>query len=315
MESVLFLAGIVLLLLGGDSAAKGASGLGQRLGLSPVAAGMLLLAFATSMPELAVNAYAVALGQTGLALGYAVGSNAVNLGLTLGLAATAAPLLVGMRLARAGLLLVPAAALAVLLFGLDGVIARWEGGVLLATFLAFLALSLRGASREGKTVQDELQDFADTRLGLGLNLSRFVVASVVLWFGARFVVQSAPALGAMLGLGTLPTGLVVVAIGTALPEIAVAAFAARRGQGNVVVGMAIGASAFNLLFILGGMALHQPLSLPGSFLRFELPAVMAFALALYPMLRGGSRLGKREGRILLAAFALWLAVELAMAWG
>ena len=84
--------GILLLLLGGDSVVKGASGLSQRLGLSPFAAGALLLAFATSIPELAVNAYATAHGIGDLALGNAIGSNVVNLGLTLGLAAVAAPL-------------------------------------------------------------------------------------------------------------------------------------------------------------------------------------------------------------------------------
>lgn len=314
MEFLLFLAGVILLLLGGDSAIKGASGLGQRLGLSPVAAGVLLLAFATSIPELAVNAYAVALGQTELALGNAVGSNAVNLGLGLGLAAMTAPLLVGMRLIKVGLLVLPMAALALLLFGLDGTVVRWEGGVLMAGFLIFLVWSLRGAGRESKAAQGELQEFADTRLGLGLNLSRFVVASVVLWFGARFVVQSAPALGAMLGFALLQTGLTVVAIGTALPKIAVAVFAARRGQGGVVAGMAIGACVFNLLFVIGGMALYQPLLLPASFGWFELPLVVAFVLVLQVMLRGDSRLGTKAGQFLLAVFVLWLAAELAIAW-
>lgn len=310
----LFVSGIVLLLLGGDSAVKGASGLAQRLGLSPFSAGVVLLAFATSIPELAVNAYAVGVGNGDLALGNAVGSNVVNLGLTLGLAALAAPLLLSMRLIAANLLMVLLASAAVLAFGFDGGIVRWEGAVLVAAFVAFCVFAVMRGRREGPRVLAELGDFSETRLGLGLNLSRFVIASAVLFFGAKFVVQSAPVIGQWLGFGSLLTGLTVVSIGTALPEVAAAVVAARRGQGNIVAGMALGACVFNLLFIVGGMALWQTVLVPASFIRFELPAAMAFALALYPMLAGDLRLGQREGAVLIALFVAWLIWELFLAW-
>ena len=93
-----FALGLVLLALGGDSIVKGASGLAQKLGATPFVAGLLLVAFGTSLPELFVNARAYMVGAQDLALGNAVGSNIVNFGLTLGLAAIAAPLLVRMRL-------------------------------------------------------------------------------------------------------------------------------------------------------------------------------------------------------------------------
>src|SRR3546814_2842363 len=80
----LFVLGLVLLALGGDSIVKGTSGLAQRLGVSPFVAGLLLVAFGTSLPELAVNARAVFTGNPALALGNAVGSNIANVGLTLG---------------------------------------------------------------------------------------------------------------------------------------------------------------------------------------------------------------------------------------
>ena len=92
-----FVAGLVLLALGGDSIVKGASGLAQRLGASPFIAGLLLVAFGTSLPELAVNARAVWTGHQALALGNAVGSNIANIGLTLGAAALAAPLVLRSR--------------------------------------------------------------------------------------------------------------------------------------------------------------------------------------------------------------------------
>jgi len=127
--AVWFLLGLVLVALGGDSIVKAASGLAQRFGASPFVAGLLLVAFGTSLPELVVNVCAFAVGAEELALGNAVGSNIVNVGLTLGLAALAAPMLVRARLLSPLLILLAVASLAVIVFGLDGVIARWEGGV------------------------------------------------------------------------------------------------------------------------------------------------------------------------------------------
>src|SRR6218665_3826211 len=113
-----FALGLLLLALGGDSVVKGVSGLAQKLGLRPFAAGLLLLAFGTSLPELAVNLRAIWLQQTHLALGNAVGSNLVNLGLTLGLAALAAPLLQRARMHVPLLVLLAVASLALMVFGL-----------------------------------------------------------------------------------------------------------------------------------------------------------------------------------------------------
>src|SRR3546814_312981 len=99
-------------------------------------------------------------------------------------------------------------------------------------------------------------------------------------------------------------------LGTALPEVAAAIAAARRGQGDMVAGHVIGSSVFNLLVVLGGMAVVRDVPVPASFVRFELPAALVFALMLYPMLRGDLRVSRAEGGILLAAFAAWVAFEL-----
>lgn len=305
-----FALGLVLLALGGDSIVKGASGLAQKLGASPFVAGLLLVAFGTSIPELFVNARAYAVGAQDLALGNAVGSNIVNFGLTLGLAAIAAPLLVRMRLLSSLLVLLVVATLALIVFGLDGVISRIEGVVLLLAFVAMLAFILARSSRESVEVRDELAAYAATRSVLWMNLLRFVVASALLYFGAKLVVQSAPMLGASWGLSPLLVGLLPIAIGTALPEVAAAIAAARRGQGDMVVGHVIGSSLFNLLVVVGGMAALRPLPLPASFVRLELPAAIAFALVLYPMLRGDLRISKGEGVILFVAFLGFVGLQL-----
>jgi len=305
-----FLLGLLLLALGGDSIVKGAAGLAQRLGASPFVAGLLLIAFGTSLPELAVNAHAIWTGAQNLALGNAVGSNIVNLGLTLGVAAVAAPLLIRMRLLTPLLVLLALATLAVIVFGLDGVIGRGEGIALLLAFAAMLAFLLARASREHADVQQRVAAYAQTHAVLWMNLLRFLVAAALLYFGAKFVVQGAPQIGMQWGLSPLLTGLLPVAVGTALPEVAAAIAAARRGQGDMVAGHVIGSSLFNLLVVIGGMAAFRPLPLPESFVRLELPAAIAFVLVLYPMLRGDLRISRNEGGILLAAFVGWIVLEL-----
>lgn len=307
-----FALGLVLLALGGDSIVKGASGLAQRLGASPFVAGLLLIAFGTSLPELAVNARAAWVGSQELALGNAVGSNIVNLGLTLGVAALVAPVLVRLRVLSPLLVLLALATLALIVFGLDGVVSRTEGGVLLLGFVASLVFLLARASREQVAVRTEIETYARTSTVLWMNLLRFAVAAALLYYGARFVVQGAPVIGAHWGLSPLLTGLLPVAIGTALPEIAAAAMAARRGQGDMVAGHVIGSSLFNLLVVVGGMAMFRPLALPESFVRLELPAAIAFVLVLYPMLRGDLRISRVEGGILLAAFVGWVVLEIAL---
>ncbi len=307
-----FALGLVLLALGGDSIVKGASGLAQKLGASPFVAGLLLVAFGTSIPELFVNARAYAVGAQDLALGNAVGSNIVNFGLTLALAALAAPLLIRMRLLSPMLVTLVVATLAVILFGLDGVISQLEGIVLLLAFVAMLVFMLARSSRESAEVRESVAAYADTRSVLWLNVLRFVVAVALLYFGAKFVVSSAPVIGASWGLSPLLVGLLPVAIGTALPEVAAAIAAARRGQGDMVAGHVIGSSLFNLLVVVGGMAALRPLPLPASFVRLELPAAIVFALMLYPMLRGDLRISKGEGGVLFIAFLGWVVLELAL---
>lgn len=309
-----FALGIFLLLLGGDSAVKGASGLAQRLGLSPFATGLMLVAFATSLPELAINAYALKQGQVELALGNAVGSNIVNIGLTLAMAALAAPLALRMRLLASKLVFVLVATGAVLFFSLDGRLAAWEGGMLCLGFVAALWHYSRRGALEDEGVKAQFIAFAETRTGLMQNLARLAIAAVVLYFGSKLIVQSAPVLGQALGLGPLVVGLTVVAIGTALPEVAVAVIASRQGQGDVVAGQVLGACLVNLLLIVGGMAAIQPLAIPASLVTLELPAAMAFALALYPIIGGDLNVSRREAGILLALFVGWLGFVLLQAW-
>lgn len=333
----LIVLGLALLALGGDSVVKGASGLALRFGLSPLVAGLLLVALATSVPELAVNLQAIAHAQHELALGNAIGSNIANIGLTLGAAALAAPLLVRWRALHPLLLVLVLGTIAVLVLAHDGVLSSGEGIGMLLTYVAVLAFALARSQREVPELREELAGYVQTSDMLGLNLVRLAIGAALLWLGSALIVGGeglsvfgidlsearAARLGESLGLSPVLTGLLPVAIGTALPEVAAAIVAARRGQGDMVLGHVIGASLFNLLVIVGGMAAIGGLPMPmttmglppltGAFalpLGYELLAALAFALMLYPLLRGDVQIRKGEGGVLIAAYIAWIAFEL-----
>jgi cation:H+ antiporter len=300
---------LLLLALGGDSILKGASGLSRRFGWSPFSTGLLLVAFGTSIPELAVNARAFVVGSQNLALGNAIGSNIVNFGLTLGLAAIAAPLLVRWRALAPLLICLMLATLALIALGYDGVLTRIEGLLFVIAFAIVVIAALVLSRREAPELREEIAGFLKTGDGLGLNLIRFAIGGALLWFGAMWLVRHAPIVGTAWGLSPVLTGLIVVAIATALPEAIAAVSAARRGQGDMVVGHVIGSSLFNLLIVVGGMAALRDLPIPASFVGFELPAALAASLLLYPMLRSDLRISRPEGWVLLLAFVAWVVAE------
>lgn len=306
-----FVLALFLLALGGDSVVKGAAGLARRFGWPPYAVGLVLVALATSIPELVVNFHAVAAGQPELALGNAVGSNVVNVGMTLAFAAIAAPLAVRWRsLAHLLVVLLGATAL-VWVMSLDGRLSMFDGAILVLAFVAVLAFKIVRGRDESADVREEIEGFTRTSDLLGQNLVRVAIAAALLGYGAWLLVQHAPAVGRSMGLTPLLTGLLPVAIGTALPEMAGAVGAARRGQGDLVAGHVVGSSLVNMLLVLGGMALlAQGLAVPRSFLHYELPAAFAFAALLLPMLRGDMRVSRREGGVLAVLLLAWIAFEL-----
>ena len=305
----MFLLGLALLVLGADSLLRGAGGLAQRFGARPFLAGLAMAGFVAAIPELSIGAQAIAQGATGLAAGNAVGGGIAGFAMALGLAALLAPFTVSMRSAGPVLVLVLVAAGLLLLFALDGVIARWEGGVLLLAYVGGLGLWFARARGEDARVQAGFVEIAETATGAVQNLVRLGFAAALLFFGSRFVVRAAPEVGASLGLGDFAMGLTLVAFGVALPKLAFVALAARE-EGNVVFSVVLGACLASLLLVPGAMAAMQPLPLAEPLARIALPVTMAFALVLYPLFGGELRIDRRRGALLLAGGIAWLGYAL-----
>lgn len=307
--------GLVLLILGADSFVKGASGLALRFGISPFIVGMVIVGFGTSTPELMVNLTAVWRGSYDLAVGNVVGSNVANVGLILGTCALVAPLTVRMKLLRVETPLLIGVSLLLWLLCFDGTLGRIDGLVLVAGFAALMVYVVRDARDEPPVVKEELAETAATRTELWRSIARLVIGLALLLYASHLMVGAALAIAAILGISELIVGLTVVAIGTSLPELASSLIAVWRGHGDIAVGNVVGSNLFNVLLILGATAAIHPLGVSRSLLWVELPAMIVFALALYPMIRGDLRIERYEGAILLTAFAAFLGWQVLLASG
>jgi cation:H+ antiporter len=310
-----FLLAIVVLALGADSLAKGLGALAQRAGATAVATGLMVCAFAGSLPDLAVNVAALFAGKPAFALGNIIGSSLVNLGLALGLAALVAPLNAHLPLLRPLFPALVLAAVAVLAMGWNGIVGYFDGMVLIAGFvvLAWVTAKHR-ATRADAGAAAEFEAIANTRPSPSLNLLRVAIGIVLLVLASRWLVHYAIVLAPAAGMSDMLFGLVVLAIATSLPQVVVAVIGARRGHGSAVLLGLVGSTLFNLLLLLGVTSVLYPLAMPASLVRLELPALIAFSLALYPMLRGDLRVARGEGGVLLAMFAALTVWQLRYLW-
>lgn len=292
---------------------RGASRLAAAFGISPLVIGLTVVAFGTSSPELAVSVQSAFAGQADIALGNVVGSNIFNVLFILGVSAVIIPLVVAQQLVRLDVPLMIGMSVLIYLLGLDGRIGRLEGALLFAAIIAYTMFLIRQSRKEGKEVQEEYsQEFGDGRArGAAqylLNLVLVVAGLALLVLGARWLVDSAVSLARLLGLSELIIGLTIIAAGTSMPEVATSIVAAARGERDIAVGNVVGSNIFNLLAVLGLTSLIAPngVSVPAPALAFDIPVMIAVAVACLPIFFTGFRIARWEGALFLAYYAAYV---------
>jgi cation:H+ antiporter len=265
-------AGIVLLLGGGEGMVRGAASLAQRLGVSPLAVGLTVVAFGTSAPELAVNVTAALAGTPAVAFGNILGSNMANIGLIVALAGAIRPLPITSVIVRREvpmMLLATAVAAAVgldeLLTGAPSVFDRGDGVVLLLLFTVFVYYTVNDVLAQRTARQDAatgLQGGVPGELGLPASLGLTAAGLAALLVGARLTVAGAVDLARDFGVPEEIIGLTLVAVGTSLPEMSASLVATVRGHSDLAIGNVVGSNVFNLLMILGTTAVIRPVPIP-----------------------------------------------------
>ena len=297
----LLIAGIVLLTGGADRMVVAAARLSRMLGISPVLVGAVIVGAGTSAPELLVSGLAAGRGELDLAIGNIVGSNVANVTLVLGAGAVmvvirAAPSL--MR--REGLLMLAGVTLFAVLVA-DFRLERWEGALLAVLMVVAAVFLTRWSAGHEPSALGEVP--TTPRLTVLVGLASLAVTLV----GAELLVRGAERLVAAADISSAFVGLVVVAIGTSLPELATSIAAARRNETDLMIGNVVGSNLFNSLAVGGLAGLVGPDLIAESF-RGPLVVMVLTAVVAGAFVATGNRLVRSEGVLLLGAFVAFLVV-------
>jgi cation:H+ antiporter len=308
----LVVAGIILLTTGGELLVKGAITIAQLARVRPAIIGLTIVAFGTSVPEMAVSVFAAVGGNPDVALGNIVGSNILNVALIVGLSALITTLPVhGSAIKLEWPFMFGASVLAVLM-GLHGRLERWEGAVLLVLLVGFNWYIVRRARPDvlGESRADFVEGVAHiVRAAVArrfvVNMALLVVGIVLLVAGGRILVTGAVTLARLADISERIIGLTVVAIGTSLPELVTSLVAARRGHADLAVANVIGSNIFNILGVLGVVALVQPGIEVSRAVEFDMLWMLGFSAALFPMMTN-RRVSRGEGSLLLLGWGAYL---------
>ena len=321
-----FVLGLVALIVGAELLVRGASRLALAFGISPLVVGLTVVAFGTSAPELAVSVQSAWAGQVDIALGNVVGSNIFNVLVILGLSALVTPLVVHQQVIRQEVPIMIGVSLLLWALLLDGGIGRGEGALLFGLMLGYTVLLIRQSRRETAAIQAEVaaeyeEAFAAPGNGWrdhwGVQVLLILAGLSLLVLGARWLVEAAVGFARYLGVSELVIGLTIVAAGTSLPEVATSVMAALRGERDIAVGNVVGSNIFNILSVLGVSALVAPsaLTVAPSLLAFDLPVMVAVAVACLPVFFTGSRIARGEGVLFLVLYIAYVAYLILAATG
>jgi cation:H+ antiporter len=201
------------------------------------------------------------------------------------------------------------------LMALNGVIERWEGGLLFAGIIAYTIFQIR-QSRRGKESAAVEAEYAEeygkpeprTAGRMLLNIGLAVVGLVLLVMGARWFVEGAIQIARAFGVSELIIGLTIVAAGTSLPEVATSLVAAIRGERDIAVGNVVGSNIFNILAVLGLSGLvarGEGLPVALGMLEIDIPFMIAVAVACLPIFVTGNVIARWEGIVFVAYYVAY----------
>ncbi|PID68967.1 MAG: hypothetical protein CR968_00385 [Flavobacteriia bacterium] len=299
------LAGIVLLVVGGELLVRSSVGLSFRLKLSKLVIGMTVVSFATSAPELIVSVQAALSGHSDLALSNVIGSNIANIALVLGITVVIMPIIVNGEFFKMNWpMMMSVSVLLYVFLYINRDLNRWEGGVLFVMLLVFLWLIIKRAKNNAlsdtEDIDESLKETTPLKIGIWLLLGAFA-----LWYGSELLVDGATEIAQKMGVSERVIGVSMVALGTSIPELAASVIAALRQEKAISLGNLIGSNIFNISSVLGITALIQPIMVNDLvLLQRDIFWMLGIAFVLLPLVLKPKRnhIGRFEGLVLLAAY-------------
>jgi len=269
-------AGTILLYLGADWVVKSGVYIARKFRIQPLIIGLTIVAFGTSLPELVVSLDAAFKDHSPIAIGNVIGSNIANVGLVLGLSAFIFPITIRFNAIKRNIFIYLFVCGVFILFLMDNYIARWEGGLL---FIGIILYTWSCIKHPPGPVQTEPEQFKSLTMALLVLLGGIFF----LYVGAELFVKGAMAMALLLGVNEVVIGMSVVAFGTSLPELATSLVAAFKKESAISIGNIIGSNLFNILSVIGLVAMIKPLDCPHKIMSLEIPFMVGFGIVLIPL--------------------------------
>ena len=254
------LAGLILLCIGGYAIVSGGVSLAKKLRISSMIIGLTVVAYGTSTPELAASLLAAFNYHTELILGNIIGSNISNVGMVIGISAIFAPLLISKITVSRWIPIMIGVSLLVVAMSYDGEISQVDGVILITVLIAFTVYTIKTVKKQkiqqNETIENETLEgeyfLSRYKIETYPQSIGLIVAGVILLFiGGHLTVDGAVNIAETLGLSQLVIGVVIVAIGTSLPELITSIIAIAKKQTDIGVGNIVGSNIYNILLILG----------------------------------------------------------------
>lgn len=303
-------------MVGGEALVRGASRIAASLRITPLVIGLTVVAYGTGAPEVAVSVKAVISAQADIAVGNIIGSNIINILLILGLAAIILPITVSNKIIQLDIPVLIITSFVALWMGMDGTFSRGDGLILFGVLLIYTFYLIYN-SRTKKTFDTEEYTEEVSPPGnrkvitLLIDIGLIAGGIAILVTGAGWLVDSAVIFATYLGISELVIGLTIVSVGTSLPELVTAMVASFRGESNIAIGNIVGSCLFNLLGVLGLTGIFAPggISVAPAVVYFDIPVMIAAAVACMPVFFTGGIISRWEAAVFLiyyAAYTLFL---------
>jgi len=320
----MLLAGLLLLLAGGTGLVKGASAIASHYGVSPLVVGLTVVAFGSSAPELVVNVVGAIRGETELAFGNVIGSNLANIGLVLATAAIFRPITIEGQLVRRELPLLLLGTMVLLvvamdkpLTGMEALLTRSDGLVLLLIFSIFIYITVTdflNSKREDALMANilEMEGMLPASKATTVKSNwMFVAAGIVaLTAGGQLTIIHGAQLATDVGLEPVIVGMVIVAIGTSLPEFVTSIIAAINKESDLCVGNVVGSNIFNGLVVLPIAALVRPLPVPEGGLIDVTMSLLLAGIVILVFFFGKGHMNRKFGTALLLAYLGYMTIRI-----
>ena len=283
LEFILLAAGLGLILLGANWLVDGASSIAKKTGMSEFIIGLTIVGIGTSTPEMVVSFISSIQGKADMAIGNVVGSNIFNTFVILGITALICPLAITkdslkrdlpLNIIVTGLLILLGMKATIFGLGSDN-LTRLDGIVLLAILVLYFRILLK--KPKGEIEKSDETEESTKIYSTGKSVILIIAGLIGLVFGGRLFVDSATEIALHFNMSQKFIALTIMAAGTSLPELATSVVAALKGRGQLALGNVLGSNIFNILLILGGSALIQPLSF-SSMTPIDLGVVMIGAI-------------------------------------